>query len=542
MRNLGKTITLVLVLVFLTSLVTLQPATVKAQSKTITVPDDYSTIQAAIENAANGDTIFVKSGTYQENAIDTTKSISIIGEGSQSTILNLNASIFEGEIYGVNITTYGQAINIKANNFTLSGFTINTNGGDIRFNGNNTKITNNKIAAPFSANGYYLDISNNTFVKANFESGFGVNFSYNFEVNLVFSQFSRNTIIYQKYGNCPVTINGKYVVITDNTISGASVYIVSTPCFLSGNKISNSLDWVSVISSNSIITKNMIDNIDYGFGNEGSNNIIFANQITNCGKAYTDPSKHFWPKATFPGNESGLIFGNNFVHNFRNLDCSKMAKIDSFDNGTVGNYWSDYNGTDSNGDGIGDTPYLIDANRTDFYPLIAPFNITTAPDLMPNWAQNLTTTLLAMTDDGSTVAFTLGGNVTCSQISNVTMSTNQSAAITTVSFTVTGQSDNTGFSNITIPISVVPYGSTPAIYIDGQPALNQGYTQDSSNYYIWYTTHFSTHEISIRFTELSSQSPSIVLSMGIISIAAVAVLTVALVSLLLYRRHRKASK
>lgn len=531
-----------LVLIFLTSLVTLPPATVKAQSKTITVPDDYPTIQAAIEKSANGDTIFVKSGTYQENAIDTTKSISIIGEGSQSTILNLNASIYEGEIYGADITSYGRAINVNANNFTLSGFTINTNGGDIWFYGNNTTITNNKIAAPFSANGYYLDISNNTFVKANFESGFGVNFSYNFEVNLVFSRFSRNIIIYQKYGNCPVTINGKYVVITDNTISGASVYIVSTPCFLLGNKISNSLDWVSVISSNSIITKNMIDNIDFGFGNEGSNNIIFANQVTNCGKAYTDPSKYFWPKATFPGNESGLIFCNNFIHNFRNLDCSKMVKIDSFDNGTVGNYWSDYKGTDSDGDGIGDTPYLIDANRTDFYPLIAAINITTAPNLMPNWAKNLTTTVLAATDSGSTVAFTVGGNITTSQMSNVVIATNQSESTTTLSFTVTGQSGTAGFGNVTIPKSSVAYGTTPKIYVDGQLGSNQGYTQDANNYYVWYTTSFSTHEISIRFTKLSTQSPSIILSIGIISIAAVAVLTVVFVSLLLYRRHRKTSK
>jgi len=38
----------------------------------------------------------------------------------------------------------------------------------------------------------------------------------------------------------------------------------------------------------------------------------------------------------------------------------------------LGNYWSDYNGTDTNGDGIGDSPYVINDNNIDEYPLMAP--------------------------------------------------------------------------------------------------------------------------------------------------------------------------
>lgn len=105
---------------------------------------------------------------------------------------------------------------------------------------------------------------------------------------------------------------------------------------------------------------------------------------------------------------------------------------------------------------------------------------------------------------GSTVDLAINGNITSSQISNVTISTNQSAATTIVSFTVTGQNGNTGFSNITIPINAVPYGTTPTIYVDGQPALYQGYAQDANNYYVWYTTNFSNHEILVLFAAMPS--------------------------------------
>jgi hypothetical protein len=114
------------------------------------------------------------------------------------------------------------------------------------------------------------------------------------------------------------------------------------------------------------------------------------------------------------------------------------------------------------------------------------------------------TTVPATTASGATVDLAISGNIISSQMSNVTITTNQSATTTTLSFTVTGESGTTGFGNITIPKNAVPYGTTPTIYIDGQQAQNQGYTQDSNNYYVWYTTQFSTHEISIVFTAGSS--------------------------------------
>ena len=118
------------------------------------------------------------------------------------------------------------------------------------------------------------------------------------------------------------------------------------------------------------------------------------------------------------------------------------------------------------------------------------------------------TTVTATTDSGATVNLAISGNITSSQMSNVTIATNQSAATTTVSFTVTAERGTTGFGNITIPISLVPYGTTPTICIDGQPASNQGYTQNANNYYVWYTTNFGTHQMSIVFATTSTPSPT----------------------------------
>ena len=99
-----------------------------------------------------------------------------------------------------------------------------------------------------------------------------------------------------------------------------------------------------------------------------------------------------------------------------------------------------------------------------------------------------------------TEQFTIDGNITSTQISNAKIQVDQTAKTTTLSFTITGQAGTTGYGNITIPKNQVPIGTAPVIYIDAKQVEDQGYTQDADNYYVWYTTHFSTHEVSIVFT------------------------------------------
>ena len=90
-------------------------------------------------------------------------------------------------------------------------------------------------------------------------------------------------------------------------------------------------------------------------------------------------------------NDMGIFFGvnqpgeipvnievshNYFDHNAKHLsgcickEYNQSEQVHTWDDGKEGNYWSDYNGTDGNHDGIGDTPYVIDVLNQDRYPLM----------------------------------------------------------------------------------------------------------------------------------------------------------------------------
>ena len=77
--------------------------------------------------------------------------------------------------------------------------------------------------------------------------------------------------------------------------------------------------------------------------------------------------------------------GNHFHYNnlIDNLVQGWDECNNSWDNGSVGNYWSDYTGSDANGDGIGDQPYSIPSGKNkDRYPLMEPVGVDTTPPIV----------------------------------------------------------------------------------------------------------------------------------------------------------------
>jgi parallel beta-helix repeat protein len=142
-------------------------------------------------------------------------------------------------------------------------------------------------------------------------------------------------------------------------------------------------------------------------------------------------------------------------------------------------------------------------------------------------------TIDASKDNAETATLTIKGNITAAQFSDITLTTNQSSSQIVLSFTLQGETGTSGYTNITIPKNQVPNGIAPIVYIDGQEAPNQSYTQDSQNYYVYFTVSFSTHQIDITFTI----QPPADYTLWII-MAAVAVLIIAAAFIVLKRQRK----
>jgi parallel beta-helix repeat protein len=122
-------------------------------------------------------------------------------------------------------------------------------------------------------------------------------------------------------------------------------------------------------SHNQILENNITNNMDKGIQLQGAGfNIIYGNEISNNGLGINIHSS---------GNNT--IYHNNFVNNQDAVNdfavyyspwIESGPLVNIWDNGKEGNYWSNYNGTDNNGDGIGDTAHELYENNIDNFPLI----------------------------------------------------------------------------------------------------------------------------------------------------------------------------
>ncbi len=341
-------------------------------SVTIVVPDDYSTIREAINAASDGDTIFVKSGVYyvdEDTQIVVDKTLSLTGEDPENTIIR-----------GLFNTTYSRpdAVQVAAPNVTISGFTITNCSVGIE--------VANYYHEPYPSG---CKIINNNIVN----NSEGIRPQRN---DLL---ISGNNIT----GNPGGGITGydaENIVITGNNIAENSYGInigISRNITISGNNISSNERGINLVYYGPYaVYRNNITNNGWGirFAEGCQHASVYGNNITqnSVGVVLLNFPNGGDVAVSGVGNK---VFGNLFIDNsvqvlpnyveFENIQMgSNGTDIVLWDNGTLGNYWSDYSGTDSDGDGIGDAPYVFDENNQDNYPLTNPVDINTIPEF-PSW-------------------------------------------------------------------------------------------------------------------------------------------------------------
>ena len=246
----------------------------------ITIPDDYSSIQAGINNAESGDVIYVKSGSYKENILVDIDSLTIIGEDKSDTIIDGDKFLKKHtmEISSENVTIQGFTIkngwNEEERLWDLSGIKINASNARIIGN----IIRDNRLGLSVMTNTDNITIKNNTFIN---DGLMLANYVYNFEMSI--NDFRHN--------------------IENNTVNGKPLYYI---CDKSDYTVPEDAGQVMLVNCTNVTVKNLdLKDTDFSINLAGcfncnisdniiddtdgelilfysENNTIQGNKISNC--------------------------------------------------------------------------------------------------------------------------------------------------------------------------------------------------------------------------------------------------------------------
>jgi hypothetical protein len=144
-------------------------------------------------------------------------------------------------------------------------------------------------------------------------------------------------------------------------------------------------------------------------------------------------------------------------------------------------------------------------------------------------------TLQASLDNGTIIFIGVNG-ITALAVTNAIIQTDQIAAQTTLSLNIIGQNSSSNVNAISVPKSAVAYGVSPKIYVNSQEALDQGFSQDANNYYVWYKTTFRNYELSIVFATNASQAE---FPLAILALVVIFIFSLSIAALVLSKKRKE---
>ncbi|HML02076.1 MAG TPA: NosD domain-containing protein [Candidatus Bathyarchaeia archaeon] len=266
--------------------------------------------------------------------------------------------------------------------------------------------------------------------------------------------------------------------IRANTLYGVLLDSSSNNNTISDNNITANTEGGVLLDSssnnNTISGNNITNNGDGVYLSDSSNNTISGNNISNPGYG-----------VYLYSSSGNRIFHNNFLNNGRQADA--YNSINTWDDGypSGGNFWSNYravypSAVENDSSATWNTPYVIDAQNTDRYPLMGPFH-----------------TFNVGTWNGTAYSVDTVSNSTLSNFSF-------NSTAKTLTFDVTGTNGTVGFCRVAMPLSLMSCANLKdwIVTVNGTQLLppDLNVTTDANYTYIYFTYHHSTETVQITST------------------------------------------